>query len=275
VFIKAQVNKLATFQLLLVRAIGGVITAFAAYYLLSGEDLVHLFISGAWIALLGVVFTGYFGADLLFVYALEELPLSYVFPIQASYPLITTTLAWLIFGDVVSPFMLLGALFVITGISLIGAEGGSPKTSVNLLQRWRGFLITILSSVGWAISALLMRGVLERHDPIAINLVVAAITAVAFFCVSKPISTFTNTISKPYTVIAVVIAGLIGGTGLSNLLFILTIEVAGVSRATVLASLAPLFTSYSAVMFLGEKLTRKLTLGTLLSVLGITLIVGG
>jgi drug/metabolite transporter (DMT)-like permease len=136
-------------------------------------------------------------------------------------------------------------------------------------------LITILSSVGWAISALLMRGVLERHDPIAINLVVAAITAVAFFCVSKPISTFTNTISKPYTAIAVVIAGLIGGTGLSNLLFILTIEVAGVSRATVLASLAPLFTSYSAVMFLGEKLTRKLTLGTLLSVLGVTLIVGG
>jgi drug/metabolite transporter (DMT)-like permease len=92
------------------------------------------------LALIGVVLSGYFGADLLFVYALEDLPVSHIFPIQATYPLVAAGLAWYIFGDMISAWMILGAVIVITGISLISSENPG-QTTKSLVDKLKGICI--------------------------------------------------------------------------------------------------------------------------------------
>ena len=123
VLIKSQVGKLATTQLLTVRAVAGAATAVLAYFFLGKNDALLLLTPLAWMALVGSMLTGYFGSDLLFVYALKELPLSYIFPIQATYPLIATGLAWFIYGEAISPWVFIGAVLVIAGVSLKGGVG--------------------------------------------------------------------------------------------------------------------------------------------------------
>ena len=275
VLIKSQVGKLATTQLLTVRAVAGAATAVLAYFFLGKNDALLLLTPLAWMALVGSMLTGYFGSDLLFVYALKELPLSYVFPIQATYPLIATGLAWFIYGEAISPWVFIGAVLVIAGVSLIGSDEPQQASPINRSKRMRGFTLTALSAVGWGLSATFLRGALGEIDPVTVNTGVGLLTAFAFLIISRPIAIASIVKSEPRIGQALGLAGALGGTGLSNLFYILTIQVAGVAQATVLASTAPLFTSFFAVFFLGERLTVKLTLGTFLTVVGIGVLVGG
>jgi drug/metabolite transporter (DMT)-like permease len=275
VFLKSQVGKLPTKQLLALRAVAGLITAIFAYLILGKWGEIAQLNPLAWLALIGVVLSGYFGADLLFVYALEDLPVSHIFPIQATYPLVAAGLAWYIFGDMISAWMLLGAVIVITGISLISSENPGQTHPLQPSRRYKGYAYTVLSALGWGISAVLLRVVLENYDPVTTNLGVALITALFFLLISRFNAGLSVVIKSPGIGAGVGMAGALGGIGFSNLLFIIAVQIAGVASATVLASLAPLFTSFFAVIFLRERLTSRLTLGTIFTVIGVGIFVGG
>jgi drug/metabolite transporter (DMT)-like permease len=275
VLIKSQVNKLPVIQLLTVRAIVGACTSFGIYFIFASETgftlIEPLIILGA----AGAVLTGYFGADILFVRALQDMPLSRVFPIQTSYPLIAASLAWIVFGDIISIQMIIGAVLVVIGVSLIGSEEPNQAKPLHRSHQNRGIGLSLLSALGWGISAIFLRWILENHDPITINVFIGLITALTFVMVSRPTTTITFLKKDPRIIGVLCIAGILGGTGISNLLFILAIHVAGVTQATVLACTAPLFTLIFAILILGEKITLKLTLGTIFTVLGIGTLVGG
>lgn len=275
VFLKSQVGKLPTKQLLALRAVAGLITALFAYLILGKWGDIALLTPRAWLALLGVVLSGYFGADLVFVIALEGLPISRIFPIQATYPLIAAGLAWYFYGDRISAWMFLGAVIVIVGISLISSENPRQPNQIHASKHFKGYIFTGLSALGWGVSAVLLRGVLEGYDPVTINLGVALITTIGFLLISRFIVAMSAVIKSPAIGVGVGMAGALGGIGISNLLFIITVQIAGVAPATVLASIAPLFTSCFAMIFLGERLTSKLTLGTVLTVIGVGIFVGG
>ncbi len=295
VLLKAGIGKLPTKQLLVLRALAGLATALLAYFLLGKQGEIIAMQLWSWLGILGVVISGYFGADLLFVYALEEQPVSRLFPIQASYPLIAAGLAWYFYGDSLSIWMFLGAIIVITGVSLIGSEdptaavtpsggsgsfgekaaAGNTYDHKQLLRRFRAYGLTVVSAVGWGISAVMLRGILEKYDPVTVNAGVAFITAACFVFVSGFARLVAEARKEPQAVGWVGLAGFLGGTGISNLWFIISIQIAGVAVATVLASAAPLFTSLFAVLFLKEKLTLKLSLGTFLTVIGVSIFAFG
>lgn len=67
------------------------------------------------------------------------------------------------------------------------------------------------------------------------------------------------------------IAGVVG-TGVGSLLFIYAVQEAGAGKTAVLSSISPLFALPLSVLFLGEKITRWLLLGTALAVVGIILL---
>jgi drug/metabolite transporter (DMT)-like permease len=275
ILIKSQVGKLSTIQLLALRSIAGAVIALLFYFLLVDYKQSPILLSVAWLILFLSVLSGYFGADLLFVYALEDLPLSHIFPIQASYPLIATGLAWLIFGDEITLWMLIGSVLVVAGVGLIGKEDMHQAIPVDRYKRTRGLTLTALSAFGWAISAILLRGVLEQYDAITVNAGLGLLTALSFCVITRPVRTVSKIVKQPWAGGAISLAGALGGTGVANLLFVLAIETSSVARATVLASTAPLFTSILAVAILGESVTSRLIVGTLSTVMGIIILVGG
>lgn len=275
VIVKSQAGKWTSINLLLVRALAGGATAFLFYLFIdTRESLLHLAPS-VWFLIIGSVLTGFWGADFVFIVALKDLPLSYLFPIQASYPLFAAGLAWLFLGDVVTFWTALGAVLVLSGISLIGSEEKQPGSIVSKSIRKRGFVLATLSAFGWGVSTVLLESALEDHDPITINAGVGVLTALCFLAVSKPREALSFFRENPRSGGAVSIAGSLGGTGLANLFFLLAIGALGAAQAAILSSITPLFTAIFAVLFLHEKLTSKLSLGTILTVAGVMVLIKG
>ena len=66
-------------------------------------------------------------------------------------------------------------------------------------------------------------------------------------------------------------AGLLG-TGLGSVLFIYAVETLGAAETAFLTTSAPLFALPMGVVFLGEHLTARILLGTLVTVAGIWLV---
>ncbi len=70
----------------------------------------------------------------------------------------------------------------------------------------------------------------------------------------------------------IVLAGLLG-TAFGSLMYVYAVETAGAARTAVLNATAPLMGLPLSILFLGEHFTRRIGVGTVLCVAGITLVV--
>jgi drug/metabolite transporter (DMT)-like permease len=277
VLVKSQVDRLTPGQLLTTRALAGALASLGALVALGRASRLGLFDVPHLLALGGAILLGYFGADILFVHALERLPVSQVIPIQASYPLVALVLAVAFLQERVTWLTLAGALVVVAGVSLVGAQemGRGPHPgATDQRRRTEGVLLSALSSLFWGGSAILLKVGLEGHDALAAASIIACATALAFLVFFRPWQDF-QLAPRTRAVGIAALAGALGGTGLSNVLYVLTVDVAGVTRASVLASTSPVFTAILAVIGLRERLTPRLILCTLMITVGIWLVSGG
>jgi drug/metabolite transporter (DMT)-like permease len=62
------------------------------------------------------------------------------------------------------------------------------------------------------------------------------------------------------------------GTGIGSTLFLIGVQFAGAAKAAPLSSLSPLFAVPLSAILLGERPTRRVFVGTLLSVAGVWLV---
>jgi drug/metabolite transporter (DMT)-like permease len=276
--IKSQVGSLSSSQILLVRAMAGVPLSLLAVAFLSSDMITLRLTADVWLALVGSVLLGYFGGDLIFVEALKYTSLARGFPIQASYPLLAVLLAWALGVERVTWMIGVGAVIVVAGVVLISREtvgAGENHATLPGQSDLKGLLLSGASAVCWGASAVLLGyGLGERHA-IMVNAVIAVLTASCYLPVSRPVRTVRRVRENPRLGVNLGLAGAFGGTGVSNMLYVLAVDTTGVSRAAVLAGTAPLFSAILAVMLLGERMTVNLAIGTLLNVVGIALLVGG
>ena len=75
----------------------------------------------------------------------------------------------------------------------------------------------------------------------------------------------------PRSVAIVAVAGLLG-TGIGSILFIYSVEEIGAAKTAFLTTSAPLFALPMGVLFLSEKLTPRVLLGTGVTIAGIWLV---
>ena len=187
-------------------------------------DVPHL------LALGGAILLGYFGADILFVHTLERLPVSQVIPIQASYPLVALALAVAFLQERVSWLTLVGALVVVAGVSLVGAQetGRGPNPgATDRRRRTEGVLLSALSSLFWGGSAILLKLGPRRPGPRWPRPASSpAQPRSPSWSSSGPGRAFSSPRIRAVGIAA--LAGALGGTGLSNVLYVLTVDVAGV-----------------------------------------------
>jgi drug/metabolite transporter (DMT)-like permease len=276
--IKSQVGSLSSSQILFIRAMAGVPPSLLAVAFLPSDAFTICFTADVWLALVGSVVLGYFGGDLIFVKALEYTSLARGFPIQASYPLLAVLLAWALGVERVTWMIVVGAAIVVAGVALISREtagAGDDHAPLSGRSDLKGLVLSGASAVCWGGSAVLLGyGLGERHA-IMVNAVIAVLTASCYLPVSQPMRTFRRVREDPRLGVNLGLAGAFGGTGVSNMLYVLAVDATGVSRAAVLAGTAPLFSAFFAVTLLGERMTVNLAIGTLLNVVGIALLVGG
>jgi drug/metabolite transporter (DMT)-like permease len=277
VMVKSQVGKIKPGPLLFLRSCAGVVAAVIAVPLLGVRSTFALSSPLVWLAILLSVLVGYFGADMLFLQALVRIPLTVASPIQSAYPIMAVAFGWLLFGEKAPLSVLIGTAIVFVGVSLISMY---PPRSLSAAQATThfhplGLVFSGISAIGWAMSAILLRYALALDPPVLVNACVALVTLICYLPIARAQATIRAATADRHLGAAMLIAGAVGGTGLSNLLFILAIGAAGVGRASVLACTAPLFTAALAVILLREIVNPRLVTGTLLTVLGTALVAGG
>jgi drug/metabolite transporter (DMT)-like permease len=215
--------------------------------------------------------------DTLYIASLGMIGVSRAYPISmSSYPLLTFLLAVTLLGETVTWVMLLGAVLIIVGVSLLVVEGRAETTGGAALRRGspgRGVALVLLAAVFWAVATVWLRA--GSGDLSAVAAGSLRIPAAGLFLLLLSwgrMGELRVVAGGRRTLATVALAGIVG-TALGGLLYIYAVQEAGAGRAAILSSTSPLFLFPMAVIFLAERLTAWVLVGTAISVVGIWLVI--
>lgn len=229
------------------------------------------------ISMVGSGIVGMGLGDTLYIASLGMIGVSRAFPISmSSYPLLTFLLAATLLGETVTWVMLLGAVLIIVGVSLLVVEGRAETTGGARMRRGspgRGVALVLLAAVFWAIATAWLRA--GSGDLSAVAAGSLRIPAAGLFLLVLSwgrLGEIRVVAGGRRTLATVALAGIVG-TALGGLLYIYAVQQAGAGRAAILSSTSPLFLFPMAVIFLAERLTAWVLVGTAISVVGIWLVI--
>ena len=215
--------------------------------------------------------------DSLYFASLRLLGASLSVPISSSvYPLLTFLIAALWLGESVSLQVLLGTALIIAGIVLLlqrrdGVHSGALDSSARprLTGRRKGLALVGAATIFYALSTTWLRAGSGNLGPVAAGVLRMGATA-AFLLPAARQSEERPAAARD--LLAAAVAGVLG-MGIGGLFYIAAVEQVGAGRTAILTSTMPLFSLPLAVLFLSERLTRRVALGTAVCILGIALIV--
>jgi drug/metabolite transporter (DMT)-like permease len=216
--------------------------------------------------------------DLLYVGGIRLIGLARAFPMAMSAsPLFTIALAALLIGESITLTMVLGALLIVGGIVLITDRGGTKSIMAPRASRCAvrsGAVLALAAAALWALSGVALRVAADGvAAPVAASIAMPVAAVFALALAGGSGVTLRPSMYGPRSFIALGAAGLLG-PGLGSILYVAAIQSAGAARTAVLSSTAPLFILPLAAVLLGECVTRRMGVGTVLAVAGIWLVAG-
>ncbi len=218
------------------------------------------FVTGASMIASGVL--GQAVGDTLYINALSFLGVSRTFPItNSAYPFLTFVLAVLLLGEPLSWTLPVG------GVLIVDVDA---SVRVEVL---RGFVFALGAALAWAAATVWLRGAqgdLDALGAAGLRIPAASVAVIGTIALTgngeRPL--------RQLSARSVAIVGLAGlrGTGLGSILFIYAVEHTGAARTAFVTTSAPLFALPMGELFLSEKLTPRILLGTTVTVAGIWLV---
>jgi len=220
--------------------------------------------------------------DLLYLTSQSRIGVSRAFPIAMTFPIITYFFSILILGEALLLTRLAGVILAILGISIITREQARqhqeiPEHAEGPSQRRLhliGVLLAILAALSWASATVILQIGLVGTDPIDSNLIrilIGSLFLLPLFLIARrqgmPMPTMRAT---KY----VVIAGFFG-MGIGSILYVNAVFFTGAAVTSVIAATAPLFALPFTIVFLKERVTLLILLGTILTISGVWLVVLG
>lgn len=219
--------------------------------------------------------------DSLQYHAIKLIGVSRAMPISGCFPLFTVFFAWLLNGEPIRVQVLGGAVVVMTGVLLISLPGRSPVRMgiiaapapvtvdrTNMI----GILFSLIAAVCWSLSTVVQSKALAHSDPITVNLIRMPVAACVLFVASRGRANIPLRQFGARTFLFLAVIGIFG-TGLASITYLGALKIAGAGRTAVLGATAPLFALPLSVLLLGERPSPRAVVGTLLTVLGIALVV--
>lgn len=251
-------------------------TLVAALLLLGkGQDLVGMPPGNV----AGLVVSGILGqamGDAFFVRSMKVIGTSRALPISSINPLITLILAVLLLGERITLLSLAGALLVLSGIYLLAFPYGPLGRMRDLLASADrgGITMALAAALCWSISTIILKQALEGVDLLA----AACVRMSTAFLLMLALELFQSGGKMPpglsrRTMGIMALAGVIGGA--STFMYLTAVSLAGAAKASILVSTSPFFGLPLSLIFLRERINSRVLLGTLITVVGIWMVLGG
>jgi drug/metabolite transporter (DMT)-like permease len=232
--------------------------------------------------LMGSIIFGAVIGDLIYLTSQARIGVSRAFPIAMIFPLFTYFLSIIFLDEPLLLTRLIGVVLAILGLSLITREQAkheenkAESSDILALHKWDklGIALALLAALFWAIATVVLQFGLVGADPIDANLI-RILTGSAFIL---PLFIIARRQGMPLpnkrATKLVLIAGFFG-MGIGSILYVNAVFFTGAAVTSVIASTAPLFALPFTVLYLREKVTPLIVVGTILTISGVWLVILG
>jgi drug/metabolite transporter (DMT)-like permease len=229
---------------------------------------------GAWlwlvVSVLGLLVVG----DTLYFRSLDLAGVSWAMPVASINPLWAVLLAALFVDEPLSWSLLLGALLVVVGVTLLNKPTGQASNGQTIAPQARrtGLLLAFAVSILWAGGQVALKPATAEMTSVVANSVrqpMGMLMLLGLNLTQGRLCELKKVDRKSWLVILV--ASFIG-TGVGTLLFIMAIQISGAGRTAILTSTAPLLAMPFSMLWLRERPGRWTVAGTLLTVVGVGLV---
>lgn len=221
------------------------------------------------------VFTGMVIGDGCYFLSQVKIGVSKAYPIAMSYPLLVYVLAALFLEEAVIISRVFGAIMVVTGVGLIARMESDDRIEEPISESNTpviGLLLVVITIIAWAASDLTLQIGLVDIDPLGANFVRIAIGSAVLLPIG-PYSLKRDDFLFDKRLLAIVLGtGLIGFT-IPILLMTFSVDYIGATVTAIIMASSPLFGTPLSIVYLKERVTRTIGVGTVLTFLGIILVI--
>jgi len=229
------------------------------------------------VPLVGSVLIGGLLGSVCNVYALRAIGLSRAFPISNSSPLFTLLFSFFILGERPAWTVVPGAVLVLIGVTLIARPRShsvhDEGQEVSSRDRVVGVGFALLAAMLYGITGVVLSlGVSGVHALVAssVRVPAVAITGLAISGARGKWSMLRGLDRK--TISLLILVGTIGYAMVTTF-YVSSVQAVGPSITSIIGTTTPMFALPFSVLALGERITRATIVGTMLTVLGIVLVV--
>ena len=270
--IKAQADQVNPLSFNAFRMFVGAIFTFALVPFFGGVQAIAQVPSDAAILLAGSSIIGIAVGDMLYFWSLTQIGMARALPISGTYPLFTWAIAVPLLGEPITLTAMIGTALVLIGVCLLAPGNGMP-ISANARTQRRAIFAVLTAAALWAVATTMLKiGVQESPQVIVVNAIRLPVAAIAGALVAQWHSGANTWKGYNRKNLPRLIALALYSTGLGMIVWTLTVDFAGAARAALLNTAAPLIGVPLSVVFLRERVTPQVAVGTLLAVWGVWMI---
>ncbi len=207
--------------------------------------------------------------DVAFFESARYLGLAPAMTVTMTYPLIGTVLAAIFLDEPITVAIAAGSLVTLSGLALIVFTRQSDRPREE--RTGLGLAAASVASVAWAVSLLLLKPAMGSLDAVTAQAVRLPLAGLVLLATPWGWGAATQ-MGRAGRGVLVRVALLGAITAGSSVLFVTGVKLADIAVAAVLSSTSPLFAIPLGLIFLGERLTARAVLGTLVTVAGLALL---
>jgi drug/metabolite transporter (DMT)-like permease len=207
--------------------------------------------------------------DVLFFESARMLGLARAMTVSMTYPLMGAVLAAVFLDEPISARLAVGSVVTLSGLAIIVLT--RPTEEARPGHTRLGLAAATAAAAAWAGSLLVLKPAMGALDPVTAQSVRLPLAGLLLLATPWGWDTPSQLARVNRGVLARV--ALLGAvTAMSSVLFVSGVKLADVAVAAVLSSTAPLFAIPLGLIFLGERLTVRAALGTLVTVSGLAVL---
>jgi DME family drug/metabolite transporter len=209
--------------------------------------------------------------DSLYFIGLRTIGVTKTVPITYSYSILVVLLSAIILDEAITLLLLLGTAAIIVGVWLIANK------TLDQNQKSGSSLIGVLASVGtifcWGFGIVFFKLILNNNDPYILTagrmlFLIPTLAVLSIIPHRKKIPR--KKLTKTQISLAL-LSGLIA-LGFGDTLLYLGLDSTNINIIAPLTSITPIFSAIIAIIFLGEKVSKKTIIATLLVTIGTMLL---
>lgn len=198
--------------------------------------------------------------------------ISKVYPIAfSSWFFFTAVVATVFLGEAVTYHTILGAILIASGITFLSSFSKVERREMPNTDSVKGIIFALLAGLCWAVGTNLVKLGLYEVDPLMVNVI--RLPFAVLLLTTLALSRGEASEYRRYNHRALIQVGISGflGQAIGEVLFFISVQLAGATKAAILSSTSPLFIAPLSIIFLKEKLTKRVILGTIACAVGILL----